>query len=37
MTISETHLIAMLELQEGMNAKVNPEWIAANNNWYRAI
>ncbi len=37
MTISETHLIAMLELQDGMNTKVNPEWIAANNNWYRAI
>lgn len=27
----------MLELQDGMNSKVNPEWVAANNNWYRAI
>ena len=27
----------MLELQDGMNSKVNPKWIAANNNWYRAI
>lgn len=37
MTISEIQLIAMLELQDGMNSKVNPEWIAANNDWYRAI
>lgn len=37
MTINETHLITMLELQDGMNAKVNPEWVAANNNWHRAI
>lgn len=27
----------MLELQDGMNSKVNPDWVAANNNWYRAI
>lgn len=27
----------MLELQDGMNNKVNPDWVAANNNWYRAI
>ena len=27
----------MLELQESMNSKVNPKWVAANNNWYRAI
>lgn len=37
MTISETQLIAMLELQGGMNSKVNPAWVAANNNWHRAI
>jgi hypothetical protein len=37
MTISEIQLIAMLELQDSMNAKVNPEWVAANNDWYRAI
>jgi dimeric dUTPase (all-alpha-NTP-PPase superfamily) len=37
MTISETQLLSMLELQDGMNSKVNPEWLAANNNWHRAI
>lgn len=37
MTISEAHLIAMLEMQDGMNRKVNPDWVAANNNWCRAI
>jgi dimeric dUTPase (all-alpha-NTP-PPase superfamily) len=37
MTISEIQLATMLELQDGMNSKVNPEWVAANNNWYRAI
>ncbi len=37
MTISESQLITMLELQDGMNSKVNPEWVAANNNWHRAI
>lgn len=37
MTISESRLITMLELQDGMNSKVNPAWVAANNNWHRAI
>jgi dimeric dUTPase (all-alpha-NTP-PPase superfamily) len=37
MTISEIQLSTMLELQDGMNRKVNAEWVAANNNWYRAI
>lgn len=37
MTISEIQLATMLELQDGMNSKVNPAWVAANNNWYRAI
>ncbi len=37
MTISESQLITMLELQDGMNNKVNPDWVAANNNWHRAI
>ena len=37
MTISESQLITMLELQDGMNSKVNPEWVTANNNWHRAI
>ncbi len=27
----------MLEMQDGMNKKVNPDWVAANNNWHRAI
>jgi len=37
MTITETQLLSMLELQDGMNSKVNPDWVSANNNWYRAI
>jgi dimeric dUTPase (all-alpha-NTP-PPase superfamily) len=37
MTITESQLITMLELQDGMNSKVNPDWVAANNNWHRAI
>lgn len=37
MTISETQLISMLELQDSMNSKVNSDWVAANNNWHRAI
>lgn len=37
MTISEIQLVSMLELQDGMNSKVNPGWVAANNNWHRAI
>lgn len=37
MTISESQLITMLELQDGMNSKVNPDWVSANNNWHRAI
>lgn len=36
MTLTETQLVTMLDLQHGMNSKVNPDWIAANNNWYRA-
>lgn len=27
----------MLELQDSMNSKVNSDWVAANNNWHRAI
>lgn len=37
MTLTETQLTTMLELQDGMNSKVNPDWVAANNNWHRAI
>lgn len=27
----------MLEMQDEMNRKVNPDWVSANNNWHRAI
>lgn len=37
MIIAESQLVSMLELQDGMNSKVNAEWLAANNNWHRAI
>ena len=37
MTLTETQLTTMLELQDGMNTKVNPDWVSANNNWHRAI
>lgn len=37
MKLSEAQLKSMLELQHAMNSKVNPDWVAANNNWYRAI
>lgn len=37
MIISESQLVSMLELQDSMNTMVNAEWIAANNNWHRAI
>lgn len=30
-------LINMLELQDAMNSKVNPDWRSAGNEWYRAI
>lgn len=30
-------LLIMLEMQDAMNARVNPEWRQANNAWYRAI
>jgi dimeric dUTPase (all-alpha-NTP-PPase superfamily) len=35
--LTETQLASMLELQDAMNGKVNPDWVAANNNWHRAI
>jgi dimeric dUTPase (all-alpha-NTP-PPase superfamily) len=35
--ITEPQLDSMLELQDGMNTRVDPEWVAANNDWYRAI
>jgi dimeric dUTPase (all-alpha-NTP-PPase superfamily) len=37
MTLNESQLLTMLEMQDGMNKKVNPDWILANNNWHRAI
>jgi dimeric dUTPase (all-alpha-NTP-PPase superfamily) len=30
-------IITMLELQDSMNSKVNPDWRTAGNEWYRAI
>lgn len=36
-SLSESQLQSMLELQDAMNSKVNPDWVAANNNWHRAI
>lgn len=30
-------LITMLTLQDRMNTKVHPQWIAQNYEWYRAI
>ena len=30
-------LITMLQMQDAMNSRVNPEWRSANNEWYRAI
>ena len=30
-------LLVMLEMQDAMNAHVNPEWRQAGNEWYRAI
>ncbi|MCB1668993.1 MAG: dUTP diphosphatase [Porticoccaceae bacterium] len=30
-------LLTMLELQDGMNSKVNPNWVEQNYEWYRAI
>jgi dimeric dUTPase (all-alpha-NTP-PPase superfamily) len=37
MVPTEGQLVTMLEMQSSMNGKVNPDWLAANNNWYRAI
>ena len=30
-------IITMLQLQDSMNSKVNPDWRSAGNEWYRAI
>jgi len=35
--LSEIQLDSMLKMQDGMNSKVNPNWISAGNNWHRAI
>lgn len=31
------HIMVMLELQDGMNSRVHPEWRTQGNAWYRAI
>ena len=33
----KTQLLVMLEMQDAMNARVNPKWRQADNAWYRAI
>jgi len=33
----KTQLLIMLEMQDAMNARVNPDWRDAGNAWYRAI
>ena len=33
----KTQLLVMLEMQDAMNARVNPKWRQAGNAWYRAI
>ena len=33
----QTQLLVMLEMQDAMNSRVNPEWRHADNAWYRAI
>ncbi|HCI53924.1 MAG TPA: dUTP diphosphatase [Gallionella sp.] len=37
MTLTESQLIDMLQMQHDMNSKVNTDWVLANNNWHRAI
>lgn len=33
----KTKLITMLQMQDAMNSRVNPDWRSSNNEWYRAI
>jgi dimeric dUTPase (all-alpha-NTP-PPase superfamily) len=33
----KTQLLVMLEMQDAMNSRVNPDWRQAGNEWYRAI
>jgi dimeric dUTPase (all-alpha-NTP-PPase superfamily) len=33
----QTQLLVMLEMQDAMNSRVNPDWRQAGNAWYRAI
>jgi dimeric dUTPase (all-alpha-NTP-PPase superfamily) len=33
----KTQLLVMLEMQDAMNSRVNPDWRQAGNAWYRAI
>ena len=37
MTLTETQLALMLEMQESMNVKVKPNWIAQGHNWHRTM
>lgn len=36
-TTMKGRLLSMLELQHSINSKIRPDWIAANNAWYRAM
>ena len=36
-SIMKEKILTMLELQDGMNSKVNPDWRNAGSEWYRAI
>ena len=33
----QNQLLVMLDMQDAMNARVNPDWRSAGNAWYRAI
>ena len=37
MKTMQTQLLVMLEMQDAMNSRVNPDWRQAGNAWYRAI
>lgn len=37
MSLTKERLMTMLQMQDSMNKKVNPDWLAANYPWTRAI
>ncbi len=36
-TVLKNKILKMLELQDAMNSRINPDWRTAGNEWYRAI